>query len=396
VLYCVHHKPSNDKEIRAMAHCNTVLNQVIRFFKRHEFESLAKKHHVGQKYRSFSRWSQFVAMLTGQLTGRKSLRDLVENLKAQGNKLYHLGMKNVPRSTLSRVNEDQPHQLYKELFHKMLGRCQAVAPKNRFKLDAKIYLLDATIIQLCLKAFPWATYQQKKGAIKLHMGICADGYLPEFFDVTKGKTHEVNWAKLLTLPAGSFVVFDRGYTDYAWYQELMKSGVFFVARLKDNALVQYFRKRPGRKAKGVVLDQEIALKGIDDKLRLVQFISEDGTEYRFVTNAHHLSAAMVAELYKERWQIELFFKWIKQNLRVKTFLGTSENAVLTQIWIALCVYLVLAWLKFMSKIGLSMQQMLRLLQLNLFERRELLALFKPPKPAFPKPQKLRNTQLALL
>jgi len=372
-----------------MAHCNTVLNQVVGFFKRHEFESLARKYHVGQKFRVFSRWTQFVAMLTAQLSGRKSLRDLVENLAVQKQKLYHLGMKTAPRSTLARVNDQQPHQLYKELFHKLLGRCQAWAPKNRFKLAAKIYLLDASLIQLCLKVFPWATYQQKKGAIKLHIGLSADGYLPEFCDVTIGKVHEVNWAKLLKLPAGSFVVFDRGYTDYGWYQALMSSGVFFVARLKDNALVDYFKKRPGRKARGVVCDQEITLKGIPGKLRLVHFIAEDGNDYRFVTNADHLPAATVAELYKERWQIELFFKWIKQNLKVKTFLGTSENAVLTQLWIALCVYLVLAWLKFSSKIKPSMQQILRLLQMNLFERRDLDTLFKPP-------QVTPDPQLALL
>ncbi len=379
-----------------MAHCNTVLNQVIHFFKRHEFETLARKHHNGQKFRSFNRWSQFTSMLVAQLSGRKSLRDIVDNLKVQGHKLYHLGMKHVSRSTLSRVNDEQPHELYKELFHKMLGRCQAMAPKNRFKLDAKIHLLDATIINLSLKAFPWATYQKTKGAIKLHVGLSADGYLPEFFDVTKAKEHEINWAKLLKLPKGSFAVFDRGYTDYSWYQSLIDSGVFFVARLKDNALVEYFKKRPGRKAKGVLNDQEIALKGVKERLRLVHFIAEDGNEYRFITNATHLKADVVADLYKERWQIELFFKWIKQNLRVKSFIGVSENAVLTQLWIALCVYLVLAWLKFMSKIGLSMQQMLRLLQLNLFERRELLALFKPPKPAFLKPPKVKNPQLALL
>jgi hypothetical protein len=379
-----------------VAHCNTVLNQVVRFFKRHEFEALARKYHNGRKFRSFNRWSQFTSMLVAQLSGRKSLRDIVDNLKVQGHKLYHLGMKQVSRSTLSRVNDEQPHQLYKELFHKMLVRCQAMAPKNRFKLDTKIYLLDATIINLSLKVFPWATYQQTKGAIKLHVGLSAGGYLPEFFDVTKGKEHEINWAKLLKLPKGSFAVFDRGYTDYSWYQSLIDSGVFFVARLKDNALIEYFKKRPGRKAKGVLNDQEVALKGVKERLRLVHFVAEDGNEYRFITNATHLKADVVADLYKERWQIELFFKWIKQNLRVKSFIGVSENAVLTQLWIALCVYLVLAWLKFMSKIGLSMQQMLRLLQLNLFERRELLALFKPPKLAFPKPPKVKNPQLALL
>lgn len=372
-----------------MAHCNTVLNQVVCFFKRHEFESLARKHHVGQKFRAFSRWTQFGAMLVCQLSGRKSLRDVVENLKAQGHKLYHLGMKKVSRSTLARVNDEQPHELYKELFYKMLHRCQGMAPKHRFKLDEKVYLLDATIINLCLAAFPWATYRQKKGAIKLHVGLDTDGYLPEFIDITEGRKHEMSWARMLKLPTGSLVVFDRGFTDYAWWQELTESGIFFVTRLKDNALVECFKKRPGRKAKGVVLDQEITLKGIKGKLRLVQFIADDGNEYRFVTNADHLKAATVAELYKERWKIECFFKWIKQNLKIKTFLGTSENAVLTQLWIALSVYLVIAYLAFLSKIGASMQQILRLLQLNLFERRDLESLFNPPKTE-------ASSQLALL
>lgn len=372
-----------------MAHCNTVLNQVVGFFKRHEFESLARRHHVGQNFRSFNRWSQFMSMAVCQLSGRKSLRDVVENLKAQGRKLYHLGMKTVTRSTLARVNDEQPAELYKELFYKMLQRCKAVAPSHRFKIDEKVYLLDATTINLCLAAFPWATFRQKKGAIKLHIGLDADGYLPEFVDVTEGKKHEISWARMLKLPKGSLAVFDKGFTDYDWWQELTTNGIFFVTRLKDNALVDYFKKRPGRKAKGVVHDQEIRLKGMKDKLRIVQFIADDGNEYRFVTNAHHLQAATVADLYKERWKIELFFKWIKQNLKIKTFLGTSENAVLTQLWIALCVYLVLAYLAFLSKIGASMQQILRLLQLNLFERRDLESLFKPPKIA-------ASPQLALL
>lgn len=155
-----------------------------------------------------------MAMLVCQLSGRKSLRDVVENLKAQGHKLYHLGMKKVFRSTLARVNDEQPHELYQELFHKMLKRCQVVAPKHRFKIDEEIYLLDASIINLCLAAFPWATYRQKKGAIKLHFGLDADGYLPEFIDVTEGKKHEMSWARMLKLPKGSLVVFDKGFTDY--------------------------------------------------------------------------------------------------------------------------------------------------------------------------------------
>lgn len=185
-----------------MAHCSTVLNQVIAFFRRHEFESLARTYHVGQKFCSFNRWSQFMAMTVCQLSGRKSLRDAVENLNVQSRKLYHLGMKPVSRSALARVNDEQPHELYRELFYTILHRCRMAAPKNRFRIDEKIYLLDATIINLCLTVFPWATYRQKKGAIKLHVGLDADGYLPEFIDVTEGKKHEISCARMLRLPRG--------------------------------------------------------------------------------------------------------------------------------------------------------------------------------------------------
>lgn len=362
-----------------MAHYNTILHQLTTILPRHEFEYLANIHHMGQKFRSFNRWSQFLAMMIAQLSSRNSLRDVIANIKAQMNKLYHLGMRLPSRATLARVNEKQPHTLYEMMFYKLFERCQQFAPKNKFKIGGKVYLLDATTVDLCLSLFPWAPFRKTKGAIKVHVGLDADGYLPTFLSVTHGKNHEIQWAKTLTLPKGSFAVFDRGFTDYDWYQTLMQSGVFFVARLKGNALIQYFKKRAGRKSAGVNMDREIKLGDIPDKLRLVSYTDpETGKEYRFVTNATHISAKTVADLYKERWQIELFFKWIKQNLKVKTFLGTSKNAVLTQIWIAMIVYLLLAFLKFKAKLGITMQQMLRLLHLNLFERRDLLSLFKPP------------------
>ena len=192
--------------------------------------------------------------------------------------------------------------------------------------------------------------------------------------------HESQWAKTLTLPRGSIAVFDRGFNDYAWYESLTNNGIYFVTRLKSNAVIGNGPKRQGRKASGITTDREIHLKGVQVPLRQVNYLDQEtGKELRFVTNAGHLDAKTIAELYKERWQIELFFKWIKQNLKVKTFLGTSRNAVLTQIWIALCVYILLAFLKFKAKVDLSMQQMIRLLQLNLFERRDLLDLLKPPE-----------------
>jgi hypothetical protein len=320
-------------------------------------------------------------MFIGQLSGRKSLRDLVMNVAVQKNKLYHLGLKFCSRATLARVNEQQPASLYEAIFCKLLKQCRQLAPKHQFKFKGKLYLLDATVVDLCLSVFPWAKFRKAKGAIKLHVGLDGDGYLPEFVDLTDGKTHENNWGKALKLPRNSMAVFDMGFTDYKWYQSLMENSIYFVTRLKCNAKIQYLHKRSGRRAAGITVDQSILLGNIPQPLRMVGYRDpETGKEYRFVTNADHLDAKTIADLYKERWQIELFFRWIKQNLRIKTFLGTSRNAVLTQIWIALCVYLLLAFLKFKAKLGISMQQMLRLLQLNLFERRNLIELFKPPDP----------------
>jgi hypothetical protein len=377
-------KHYQNKEFRAMAHYNTILKQITAFIPRHDFEHLASLHHSGQQFRSFNRWSQFMAMMIGQLSSRKSLRDITDNLKAQTSRLYHLGMKPTSRATLARVNEQQPYTLYESLFYKLLGKCQHVAPSHQFSFKSKLFLLDTTTIDLCLSVFPWAKFRQRKGAIKLHMGLDASGYLPAFMDMTDGKGHEIQWAKTLNLPRGSFVAFDRGFTDYTWYQTLMTNGIFFVTRLKSNADIKYLLKRRGRKSPGVTNDQQIMLKGISDPLRLIAYTdAETGVEYRFLTNAGHLKASEIAAIYKERWKIELFFKWIKQNLKVKTFLGTSKNAVLTQVWIALCVYLLVAYLNFKAKLGSSMQQILRVLQLNLFERRNLIELFKPPDRQLP-------------
>ena len=301
-----------------MAHYNTILNQITTILPRHEFYSLEKQFHKGAKFRSFNRWSQFMMMFIAQITGRKSLRDIIMNMKAQSSKLYHLGIKLCSHTQLARVNKKQPAELYEHLFYNMLKKCQTLSPKHRFKFKGKIYLLDASIIDLCLASFPWATFRQRKGAVKLHVGLDADGYLPEFVALTRGKKHEINWARALNLPAGSMVVFDMGFTDYNWYQKLCDNKVFFITRLKSNAkITKLGAKRKGRKAKRILVDRWIKLGGISDELRLVEYKDQDtGKKFRFITNAHHLDASTVAGLYKERWQIELFFKWIKQNLKV--------------------------------------------------------------------------------
>ena len=261
-----------------MTHYNTVLSQIVHLIKRHEIETLARHHHSGQKLRSYNRWSQwsqFIAMTVVQLSSRKSLHDLVDNLSTQSHKLYHLGLRKTSRATLARVNEKQPHSLYEALFQKLLIRCQSLSPGHRFKLKTKIYLLDATTIDLCLSLFPWAKFRKTKCAVKLHVGLDIDGYLPTFINATDGKTHEINWAKTLKLPKGSFAVFDIGFIDYTWYQTLTRGGIFFVTRLKNNADIICCHKRRGRKSKGILIDRQIRLNGISEKLRLVHYLDPE-------------------------------------------------------------------------------------------------------------------------
>ena len=371
-----------------MAHCNTVLSQILRIFPRHKFENLSRQFPSTNKMRTFSRWTQFVALVVGQLAGRDSLRGIVDCFSGQNERLYHLGIKPFSRATLARANEQDSAPFFKALFEKLLEQCQVLAPRNtsfNLKDDGNIYLLDATTIQLPLSLFPWAEYRTSKGAVKMHMGLSADGYLPTFVDMSKGNKHEINIARQKTFPKGSYLIFDRGYTDYQWYESLTKQKVYFVTRLKSNSSIERGTKRSGRKSEGVLEDCEISLYGTECSYRLVRYIDNiSGEEYSFLTNATHLQAVTVAQLYKERWQVELFFKWIKQNLKVKSFIGTSINAVQTQLWIALCVYLILNFLKFQSKISQSILQILRILQLNLFERRSLESLFGLGDPKIPR------------
>ena len=374
-----------------MAHCNTILGQILKMVSRHEFETLAKEHHSGRSFRSASRWSQFSCLVMAQLTGRCSLRDIVDSASSQRHRLYHLGCSKLSRSNLARMNENKPHELYEALFGKLLQRSQRLAPGHNFRFNNPLYSLDATVIDLCLSIFPWANFRTTKGAIKLHVGLNHAGYLPEFVTVTEGSTHEVNIGKLMNFPKGSIVVIDRGYNDYSWYKELTDKGIFFVTRLKKNAGYRVLKREKVNKQQGLTCDQTIEFTGpltakkCPIRLRRVGYRDpETGKYYVFLTNNFKLSASTIADLYKSRWQVELFFKWIKQNLKIKSFIGTSKNAVLTQVWIALCVYLILAFIKFQSKLGKSMQQILRLLQINLFEKRDLMALLRGDPQVMPK------------
>jgi hypothetical protein len=383
-----------------MAHSSTVLAQMLKLVPRHEFDSLAAVHHSGRKLRKMSRWSQFVAMASAQLAGRTSLRDLVHNLEAQLTKLYHLGLGRVTRSSLARVNENQPHELFEALFHKLLGRCQTLAPGHNFRFKNKLYSLDATTIDLCLAVFPWSHSQQSKGAIKLHVGLDHAGMLPEFVAITDGKTHDITAGRALQLAKGSMVVFDKAYIDYQWFNSLNERGISFVTRQKRNARYEVIERRVVDKKQGLTSDQTIQMNGSKSTrctipLRRIGYRDpETGKHFVFLTNNFRLAAGTIADIYKARWQVELFFKWIKQNLKIKAFLGTSKNAVMTQIWVAMCVYLMLAYIKFLSKSALSLQQIIRLLQLNLFERRPLQELLEPRPPSEGPPTPQQSLMLA--
>lgn len=383
-----------------MAHHNTVLAQLLNLVPRHQFEILAKTHHVGRRFRKTSRWSQFVAMAMGQLSGRLSLRDVVANAAAQASRWYHLGARRVTRSTLARVNEQQPYQLYEALFARLYQRCRPLAPRHRFRFNNPLYSMDSSLIDLSLKIFPWAHLALGKAAMKLHVGLDHRGYLPAFATVTDAHQSDIAVARSLKLPKGSIVVFDKGYDDYSWFTALTNTGVYFVTRQKTGARYRVIERRRVRRADGLTCDQTIQLTGAKSRreplapLRRIAYRDpQSGQRYVFITNHFGLAARTIAAIYKERWQIELFFKWLKQNLKIRAFLGTSKNAVLTQIWIALCVQLLLAYLRFVARLSLTLHQILRLLQLNLFARRHLLGLLRddPPDPAINSPQ----AQLAL-
>jgi len=366
-----------------LSHHNTVFSQLLKFIPRHEFETLANRHHSGRSFRTASRWSQFVTMAMAQMAGRNSLRDIVENISAQAHRLYHLGSARLSRSNLSRINEDKPYALYEALFGKLLNRCRGTTPGHNFRFKNPLYSLDASTIDLCLSVFPWADFRSTKGAIKLHVGLNHDGYLPEFVTVTDGKSGDIEVGRTVEFPQGSMVAIDRGYNDYAWYNQLTKKGIFFVTRLKSNAKSRVVRRRPVFSGQGLSSDQTIEFTGTETAkrcpipLRRIGYRDpETGKDYIFLTNNFKLAAKTIADIYKARWQVELFFKWVKQNLKIKSFIGTSKNAVMTQIWISLCVYLLLAFIKFQSKLKKSMQQILRLLHLNLFEKRDLMALLR--------------------
>lgn len=348
-------------------------------------KTLAKQHDGKRRQGSMSRWTQFVAMACAQLTGRTSLRDIEATVAQQKHVHYHLGCGAVKRSTLARANKELDANFFQELFGKLYARCQNVRPRHKFKFKGKLFSLDASLLDVSLKVFPQAEYNHMKGAYKLHLGLDHDGMIPAFAAVTLGKVGDQTEGKLMNFPKGSVVVFDKGYSSYEWHNSLTNKGIFWVGRIRGNAKYKVLERRKVDKSRGITSDQTIeytsnrSMKNDLSPIRRVGYTDPDtGKHYVFITNQFKWSAKTIANIYKQRWQVELFFKWIKQNLKIKAFLGNTDNAVITQVMVALCTYLILSYIKFVSKISQSLQQITRLFHTNLFARRSLIDLFRPP------------------
>jgi hypothetical protein len=377
-----------------LAYNNSVLSQLLKLLPRHEFERLANRHDGRRRSDALSRWSQFVALTIGQLGGRRSLRDIESTIHSQGRHRYHLGSQTISRSGLSRANEQLDYRFFEGLFQSLYQRCTRKQRSHGFRFKNKLFSLDASLIDVSMKVFPWANFNRKKSAFKLHLGLDHDGLIPAFASVTRSKVSDMAQARFLMLPRGSVVVFDKGYNSYGWHNSLTDKGIFFVTRIRGNAKYRVLKRRQVNKGSGVTSDQIIEYTSPRKDIQALRPIRrvgyrdpQTGKHYVFITNQFNWSASTIADIYKQRWQVELFFKWVKQNLKIKAFLGTSENAVMTQIMAALCVYLLLAYLKFQSKISKSLQQIVRLLQLNLFARRSLIDLIQPPvQHGLPPPQ----------
>ena len=365
-----------------MAHHNTLFAQTLSLIPRHLLQKLEAKHKTGRASRKFGFKEQFTVMAFIQLAARRSMRDGLRCLEALGKRLYHWGLKNVARSTFADANNSRPVGFFKDLFAEMYALCAAKAPKHKFRFKSKLFSLDATTISLCLSLFPWASFRQAKGGIKMHTLHDHNGYIPAFVTVSDAKTHEGPVARTLELPKGSLVVFDKGYFSYLWFRALGEQGIFFVTRLKDKAVYRLLEHRKVNRKTGVTSDHVIEVTNADGplRLRLIGYQdAETGKRYEFLTNHFRLSAKTIADVYKDRWQIELFFKEIKQNLRIKSFVGHSENAVLIQIYTALTIYLLLKYQKFLSGLGLSVQQLFQLIQVTLLSATPLEELVKPQR-----------------
>lgn len=359
---------------------SSVFGQILQIFSKAEFYKAVKELRAEKGAKGFSCWEQFVAMLFCQLGQAQSLREICGGLATCLGKLRHLGVESAPkRSTLSYANEHRPWELYRKVFYQLLEKCQGLAKgKKKFRFKNRLYSLDASLIELCVTLFDWAGYRQTKGAVKLHLLLDHEGYLPVFACITEGKVHEVKIARGLTFTKGSILAIDMGYTDYKQFAIWTEAGIYFVTKQKDNAVFRVIEDKVIPDNRNILKDQLIELTGYCSAkkcphiLRRIEVWDEENKKVIvLLTNHLEFGATTIASIYKDRWQIEIFFKALKQNLKIKTFVGTTRNALLTQIWTALIAILILKYMKFRSKLGWSLSNLIAMLRYNLFTYRDL-------------------------
>ena len=361
-----------------------VFSQVMDFMPMHTFRRCVARYQGNYKVISFKCLDQYLCMAFAQITYRESLRDIESCLRAQSHKVYHMGIRGkVSKSTLSDANEQRDWRIYADLAQSLIGTARKLYSTETFlgELNETVYALDATTIDLCLSMFPWANFRQNKGAIKLHTLLDLRGSIPTFIHISDGKLHEVNTLDIIPVEPAAFYVMDRGYLDFARLYALSQAAAFFVIRAKSNLKCRRVYSHPVDRTTGIICDQTVVLTGFyqakayPDKLRRVKYYdAETNKSLVYLTNNFTLPPLTIAKLYRCRWQVELFFKWIKQNLRIKTFYGTSINAVKTQIWIAVSVYVLVAIMKKRLDIQASLYTILQVLSVSAFERLSLLQL----------------------
>jgi Domain of unknown function (DUF4372)/Transposase DDE domain len=377
----------------------SMFSQLLQLFPRNEFHQAVKKTRAERHARGFTCWGQFLAMLFCQLGRAHSLREITGGLRSCEGKLKHLGITAPSHSTLAYANEHRPWELYQMIFLQLLGRCQSEGRgKKKFRFKNKLVSMDSSLIDLSVTLFDWARFRRTKGAVKLHLLLDHDGYLPSFAVITEGKVADVKIAREFRFDPGTVVVDDRGYNDYELFGRWTAQGVFFVTRLKVNAHYEVVGERSVPQKRNILKDELIEFRGpkAGEKcpypLRLITvYDSATDTILLFLTNHMDLGATTVAAVYKDRWQIEIFFKALKQNLKIKTFVGTSANAVKTQIWTALIAMLVLRYLQLRSTFKWSLSNLVALLRMNLFTHRDLWAWLDHPfevLPVFYEPEQL--------
>jgi hypothetical protein len=361
----------------------SLFSQLLKQIPRLEFESLVKKHGSERHARGFNSWTQLVAMLFCQLAKADSLREICQGLKSSSGKLLHLGVTQSPnKSTLSYANQNRSAGLFEDLFWKLLEQYRTSGSlgqkQHKFRFKNKLLSFDSTTISLCLNLFPWAKFRRAKGGVKAHVMLDHDDYMPSYVLITEARTHDSKVLKNLELKANSIIVMDRAYNDYQQFSNWNEQGVFFVTRMKDNAVYRTIKNNPIPKNRKILSDKLIRLSGSSAKAkcphqlrRIVVWDETKEKELVILTNHLEFGATTIADIYKARWQIELFFKSLKQNLKIKTFIGVSENALRIQIWTALITMLLLKWLHHMSKAGLSFANIVTLVRLNLFSYRDL-------------------------